>query len=113
MTRQPARKKGPQAMADVPRRQPTLDEVAERAGVSRSAASRVINNAPHVSKAKREAVQRAVDDLGYVPNATARALATQQAGAVMLAISGDDPAMFADPFFAEVVIGINSVLEET
>lgn len=100
-------------VTETPRRQPTLDEVAERAGVSRSAASRVINNAPHVSKAKREAVQRAVDDLGYVPNATARALATQQAGAVLLAISGDDPAMFADPFFAEVVIGINSVLEET
>ncbi|WP_020385817.1 LacI family DNA-binding transcriptional regulator [Kribbella catacumbae] len=98
---------------ETPRRQPTLDEVAERAGVSRSAASRVINNAPHVSRAKREAVRRAVDDLGYVPNATARALATQQVGAVVLAISGDDPAMFADPFFAEVVIGINSVLEET
>ncbi len=98
---------------ETPRRQPTLDEVAERAGVSRSAASRVINNAPHVSRAKREAVRRAIDDLGYVPNATARALATQQVGAVVLAISGDDPAMFADPFFAEVVIGINSVLEET
>lgn len=100
-------------VTETPKRQPTLDEVAERAGVSRSAASRVINNAPHVSRAKREAVQRAVDALGYVPNATARALATQQAGAVVLAISGEDPAMFADPFFAEVVIGINSVLEET
>ncbi|MEV8372520.1 LacI family DNA-binding transcriptional regulator [Kribbella sp. NPDC056861] len=98
---------------ETPRRQPTLEEVAERAGVSRSAASRAINNAPHVSRAKREAVQRAIDDLGYVPNATARALATQQAGAVVLAISGDDPAMFADPFFAEIVVGVNSVLEET
>jgi DNA-binding LacI/PurR family transcriptional regulator len=97
----------------MPKRQVTLDEVAERAGVSRSAASRVINNAPHVSRAKREAVQRAVDALGYVPNATARALATQQAGSVVLAISGEDPALFADPFFAEVVVGISSVLEET
>ncbi|TCO39047.1 DNA-binding LacI/PurR family transcriptional regulator [Kribbella antiqua] len=100
-------------MTDISRRQVTLDEVAERAGVSRSAASRVINNAPHVSKAKREAVQRAVVDLGYVPNATARALATQQAGAVVLAISSDNPQVFADPFFAEVVVGVNSVLEET
>jgi len=100
-------------VADLPKRQVTLDEVAERAGVSRSAASRVINNAPHVSKAKREAVQRAVSDLGYVPNATARALATQQAGAVVLAISSDNAQVFADPFFAEVVIGISSVLEDT
>ncbi|WP_202869147.1 LacI family DNA-binding transcriptional regulator [Kribbella antibiotica] len=95
------------------KRQVTLDEVAERAGVSRSAASRVINNAPHVSKAKRDAVQRAVSDLGYVPNATARALATQQVGAVVLAISSDNPQVFADPFFAEVATGVNSVLEET
>jgi DNA-binding LacI/PurR family transcriptional regulator len=69
--------------------------------------------APHVSKTKREAVQRAVVDLGYVPNATARALATQQAGAVVLAIFSDNPQVFADPSFAEVVVGINSVLEET
>ncbi|MEU4602048.1 LacI family DNA-binding transcriptional regulator [Kribbella sp. NPDC023972] len=100
-------------MTDLSKRQVTLDEVAERAGVSRSAASRVINNAPHVSKAKREAVQRAVVDLGYVPNATARALATQQVGAVVLAISSDNPQVFADPFFADVVVGVNSVLEET
>ncbi|MEU8222772.1 LacI family DNA-binding transcriptional regulator [Kribbella sp. NPDC048915] len=100
-------------MTELSRRQVTLDEVAERAGVSRSAASRVINNAPHVSKAKRAAVLRAVADLGYVPNATARALATQQAGAVVLAISSDNPQVFADPFFAEVVVGISVVLEET
>ena len=81
--------------------------------MSRSAASRVINNAPHVSKAKREAVQRAVGALGYVPNATARALATQQVGAVVLAIFSDNPRVFADPFFDEVVVGVNSVLEET
>jgi len=42
----------------VPRRQPTLAEVAARAGVSMTAASRVINNAPHVSRAKREAVEK-------------------------------------------------------
>jgi len=100
-------------VTDLSRRQVTLDEVAERAGVSRSAASRVINNAPHVSKAKRAAVLRAVADLGYVPNATARALATQQAGAVVLAISSDSPQVFADPFFAEVVVGISAVLDET
>jgi DNA-binding LacI/PurR family transcriptional regulator len=100
-------------VTDLSKRQVTLDEVAERAGVSRSAASRAINNAPHVSKTKREAVQRAVADLGYVPNATARALATQQVGAVVLAISSDNPQVFADPFFAEVVVGITSVLEET
>ncbi|AZM51101.1 LacI family transcriptional regulator [Streptomyces sp. WAC 06738] len=98
-------------MTDVPRRQPTLDEVAERAGVSRSAASRVLNNAPHVSPAKRAAVLRAIRELDYVPNTTARALATRQRGAVALVISGEAPSIFADPFFAKVIVGASGALE--
>ncbi|MFJ8046045.1 LacI family DNA-binding transcriptional regulator [Kitasatospora sp. NPDC096147] len=100
-------------MEPSPRRMPTLDEVAERAGVSRTAASRVINNVPHVSRAKREAVERAVRELGYVPNPTARALATRKVGAVVLAASTDEPGLFADPFFAEVVVGVSTALEES
>lgn len=96
-----------------PIRQPTLDEVALRAGVSRSVASRVINNAQHVSQAKRNAVELAVRELGYVPNPTARALVTRQVGAVVLAVADDDPGLFADPFFAEVVVGVSAALEKT
>jgi DNA-binding LacI/PurR family transcriptional regulator len=97
---------------DGPRRQPTLDEVAEHAGVSRSVASRALNNAPHVSRAKREAVERAVRQLGYVPDPTARALATRQTGAAALVVSGEDPSIFADPFFAQVIVGASGALEE-
>ncbi|MEU9560017.1 LacI family DNA-binding transcriptional regulator [Streptomyces fumanus] len=98
--------------ANAPRRQPTLDEVAEHAGVSRSVASRALNNAPHVSRAKREAVERAVRQLGYVPDPTARALATRQTGAAALVVSGEDPSIFADPFFARVIVGASAALEE-
>ncbi|MEU5607266.1 LacI family DNA-binding transcriptional regulator [Streptomyces sparsogenes] len=97
---------------DAPRRQPTLDEVTELAGVSRSVASRALNNAPHVSRAKREAVERAARQLGYVPNPTARALATRQTGAAALVVSGEDPSIFADPFFAQVIVGASAALEE-
>jgi DNA-binding LacI/PurR family transcriptional regulator len=98
--------------AGAPRRQLTLDQVAALAGVSRSVASRVLNNAPHVSSAKREAVERAVRRLGYVPDPTARALATRQTGAAALVISGEDPSIFADPFFAQVIVGASTALEE-
>ena len=100
-------------MEPSPERQPTLDEVAARAGVSRTAASRVINNAPHVSRAKREAVQRAVRELDFVPNPSAQALATRRVGAVVLAISSDEPGLFADPFFAEVIVRRRAALEQT
>jgi DNA-binding LacI/PurR family transcriptional regulator len=100
-------------MTTEPKRPPTLDEVARRAGVSRSAASRVINNTGNVSRTAREAVEQAVRDLDYVPNPTARALATRQAGAVVLAVSHHDPALFADPFYAQVIAGVSAALEKT
>jgi DNA-binding LacI/PurR family transcriptional regulator len=94
-------------------RPPTLEEVAQRAGLSTGTVSRVINNAQHVSKKARQAVERAIDELGYVPNTAARSLATSRRGAVVLAISSDDPALFANLFFAEVITGVNAVIEET
>ncbi|MBN3932936.1 LacI family DNA-binding transcriptional regulator [Streptomyces verrucosisporus] len=97
---------------DVARRRSTLDEVAELAGVSRSVASRALNNAPYVSSAKREAVERAARRLGYVPDTTARALATRRTGVAALVVSGEDPSIFADPFFAQVIVGASGALEE-
>jgi DNA-binding LacI/PurR family transcriptional regulator len=96
-----------------PSRPPTLDEVAERARVSRTVASRVINNGPHVSRAKRDAVEKAIRELGYTPNRAARALATRQTGVVVLAVSGEGPEVFADPFFAQVIVGASAALEKT
>ncbi|WP_344126961.1 LacI family DNA-binding transcriptional regulator [Luedemannella flava] len=87
--------------------------MAERAGVSRSVASRAINNEINVSPAKRDAVQRAVEELGYVPNRSARALATNRVGAVVLAVSTSHPGAFADAFFAQIIYGISSALERT
>lgn len=94
-------------------RPPTLDEVAERAGVSRSAASRAINNAVHVSPTTRRAVERAVRELGYVPNVTAQALARQKVGAVVLAASHDNPDLLGDPFIGQVIVGVTTALENT
>jgi DNA-binding LacI/PurR family transcriptional regulator len=73
----------------------------------------VINSSGHASQAAREAVERAVRELDYVPNPTARALATQQSGAVVLAVSHDDPELFADPFYAQIIAGVSAALERT
>jgi DNA-binding LacI/PurR family transcriptional regulator len=100
-------------MTTPPKRRPTLDEVARLAGVSRSAASRAINRSGHASRTTRDAVERAVRDLGYVPNPTARALATRQSGAVVLAISQHDSELFADPFYAQIIAGVSAALERT
>lgn len=53
-------------------------DVARRAGVSQKTVSRVVNNAPHVRPDVREKVNQAIEELGYLPNVAARALASQR-----------------------------------
>src|SRR3712207_9479587 len=57
-------------------RPPGMADVAARAGVSHQTVSRVINHHPSVAPLTRERVQQAIAELGYRPNAAARALVT-------------------------------------
>jgi LacI family transcriptional regulator len=58
--------------------QPTINDVAARAGVSKKTVSRVINGEEGLKGATREKVQAAITELGYVPNPQARALALRR-----------------------------------
>ena len=53
-------------------------DVARLAGVSQKTVSRVVNGAPHVRPDVRERVTRAIEELGYRPNAAAQALARER-----------------------------------
>ncbi|ESQ88867.1 LacI family transcriptional regulator [Asticcacaulis sp. AC460] len=57
-------------------RRPTIIDVAEKAGVSIKTVSRVINNEKHVSADMRARVGRAVAELGFAANASARGMRT-------------------------------------
>ncbi|CAM5715880.1 LacI family DNA-binding transcriptional regulator [Streptomyces griseorubiginosus] len=92
---------------------PTLEEVAAHAGVGRGTVSRVINNAAGVKESTRQAVQRAVEELGYVPNLAARSLAGQRADAVALVLTEPDWRQFAEPFFSEIVRSLGDALADT
>ena len=92
---------------------PTLDQVAARAGVGRGTVSRVVNGSPQVSAQARAAVQRAIEELGYVPNRAARALVTRRTDAVALVVSESGERVFGEPFFAGIVRAISSALTET
>lgn len=54
----------------------TLKDVAERAGVSRSAVSRTFTEGASVSRKTRAKVEQAAAELGYAPNALASSLTT-------------------------------------
>ena len=95
------------------RSQPTLEEVAELAGVSRATASRVVNASPGVSERARSSVQRAVKQLGYVPNRAARSLVTRRSDTVALVVPATPARFFADPFFAGIVRGVSQILADS
>ncbi len=59
----------------------TLTQIAELAGVSRTTASRVINERPNVRPEVRERVWQVIREHGYQPNLAARSLALQRADA--------------------------------
>ncbi|MGW9112340.1 LacI family DNA-binding transcriptional regulator [Microbacterium sp. NPDC055683] len=91
----------------------TLEQVAARAGVSRSTVSRVVNGGDRVSPEALESVQRAIAELRYVPNRAARSLASRQTQAIALVVPEDTTRFFGDPFFAAIVTGINRRLSRS
>lgn len=80
-----------------PRKRHTLQDVAAVAGVSVRTVSNVINEYPHVSPDTREKVQRAVADLGYRINPTARNLRRGSTGMLGLVLPD-----LTQPYFAEL-----------
>ncbi len=84
----------------------TLDEIARRAGVSRTTASRVLNNQPHVRPEIRERVERVISETGYRPHPVARSLALQQSRVIGLVLPRRTEALFNDPYFPRLTQGI-------
>lgn len=57
----------------------TVFDVASLAGVSIKTVSRVVNSEPHVRPSTKERVDRAITELDYQPDESARILARQRA----------------------------------
>lgn len=94
-----------------------LKDIAERAGVSLATVSNVVNGYRPVGEQTRERVQRAIDELGYAPNLSARHLRSGRTGIIALAIPE-----LNNPYFAELAgaaireaasLGYTLVMEDT
>jgi LacI family transcriptional regulator len=85
----------------------TLRDVADRAGVSLSTASRVLSNGPRqVAPQLADRVRRAVAELGYTANLQARAVATGQSTMVGVVVHD-----IADPYFSSIAAGLIEIAD--
>ena len=76
----------------------TMKQVAQRAGVSISTVSHVINNTRVVSGDVRERVQGVIDELRYIPSAVARSLKNDKTNTIGVLVPNS-----SNPYFAELI----------
>lgn len=87
-------------------RRPTLQDVAERVGVTKMSVSRFLKNPEQVSATLREKIGQALDDLGYIPNKAPDMLSSAKSHAIGVLV----PSM-TNQVFAELIRGIESVMD--
>lgn len=86
----------------------TSQDVAERAGVSRTTVSLVLNNVPgaQISQSTRQRVLDAANELNYVPDAAAKALASRQSQTVGLLLIRTPHQIASDAFLTQTLDGL-------
>lgn len=90
----------------------TIKEVAILAKVSPSTVSRVLTDHPKISQATKDRVWKAMKELDYHPNVTARKLATNATKTIGLVLPNDVKLLAENPFFIQVLTGITSYAQD-
>lgn len=85
----------------------SIEDIANKAGVSHSTVSRALRNSPLISIQVREQIQALAREMGYIPNALAQSLHNSQTKTIGLIIRS-----ISDPFFAGLVKGVEEVAKE-
>lgn len=95
-------------------RRVTSQDVADLAGVSRTTVSFVLNDVKRFSIRPETAtrVKEAARTLGYVPNASARALASNRAKAIGLIMTRNPQYIASDPFLPQILGGLMDVVKQ-
>ena len=89
----------------------TIKDVARNCGLSISTVSKVFNGYPDISEATRRQVTDAAKDIGYKPNALARALKTNRSYNLGVLCVDENTSGLLHPFFAAVLNAFKAEVE--
>jgi len=93
-------------------RRVTIANVAERAGVSKTAVSFAFNNPERLNAATATRILDIAHELGYRPDPVARMLTQRRTGSIGVLTPQDLSVIFTNPFFGAFSAGIAAVAEE-
>lgn len=88
-----------------------INDVARRAGVSKTAVSFAFNQPEQLNEATRDRILAAAEELGYRPSPIARRLAARRTDQIGLVVPQSTHDIFANPFLPELVRGIGDVCD--
>src|SRR4028119_50808 len=86
------------------KRKISIEDIAHRAGVSHTTVSRALRDSPLISPKVREEIKQLAREMSYVPNSIAQSLLSSRTNTIGVVVTS-----IADPFFAEVVEGIEQI----
>jgi DNA-binding LacI/PurR family transcriptional regulator len=91
-------------------KRPTIADIARAAGVSKVAVSYALNGRPGVAEATRRRIIEIADGLGWAPSSAARAVAGGKVGAIGLIVDRPARVLGVEPYFMQLIAGIQNVL---
>ncbi|EEX94429.1 gluconate operon transcriptional repressor GntR [Vibrio orientalis] len=86
------------------KKRPTLQDIADRVGVTKMTVSRCLRDPSQVSESLKDKINQAVEDLGYIPNRAPDILSNAKSNAIGVLVPS-----LTNQVFAEVIRGIESV----
>lgn len=91
---------------------PTIKDLAERAGVSKTAVSFAFNSPERISKETYERIMAIAQELGYVPDPMARGLARRKTQCIGILLPQSIASVFQNPYITELLRGVGEVCEK-
>ena len=89
-----------------------MKDIAKRCGVSTATVSKALNGQPDIGEETRERIQRTADELGYMANASARALKTKRSYNIGVLFVDPMHGGLAHEFFSTMLDGIRREAEK-